>query len=342
MKDERFDRDDSDADLRALQTAMAEFVSQSDIRAPRPDDPPPRAPVDTARPLRGQPEPSKLFIPVTARATPGIHVVQDPGRSNGGRRFKSAVFRRRWSLWLPTWRLRTPLLAGIFAIAIAASVAAAIRWWPAVGRRAQVATARGPVVQAQSPTPPGRTPQHTPRSPVREAQPAGRVARPPVRETQHPGTVARPPARAPNNVALPVRPAAAARPPLPAPVVDPPVPAVSWATLSRPPVVPSISERVAPLPEPGAVIPPGTVYQELPRPLVIVDRAVSVLLVLIINEHGRVDRAFIGSMPVLPRYEQQLLEAAKTWRYTPAFQNGRAIPYRKTLRVTVPATSGLR
>jgi hypothetical protein len=349
MKDERLDRDDSDADLRALQTALTEFVSQLDIEAPRPDEPPPRAPVDTGRPLSAQPEPTKVFIPVTASATPGTHVVQAPGRSNGRRRSKSAGFRRRWSLWLPTSRLRTPLLAGVvaIAIAIAASVAAAIGWWPAVGRRAQVATARGPVVQTQSIqtqsiTPPGQKPQHTPRSPVREAQPAGRVARPPVRETQLPGTVARPPARAPNNVGLPVRRAAAARPPLPAPVVDPPVPAVARATLSRPPVVPSISERVAPLPEPGAVIPPGTVYQELPRPLVIVDRAVSVLLVLIINEHGRVDRAFIGSMPVLPRYEQQLLEAAKIWRYTPAFQNGRAIPYRKTLRVTVPASSGFR
>jgi hypothetical protein len=83
-------------------------------------------------------------------------------------------------------------------------------------------------------------------------------------------------------------------------------------------------------------------YQEVPRPLVIVDQPVSVLLVLVINEHGRVDRAFIGSMPVLPRYEQQLIEAAKTWRYTPAFQYGRAIACRKTLRVTVPASAGLR
>jgi hypothetical protein len=340
MKDERFDRDDSDADLRALQTAMTEFVSQLNISAPSPDELPPRAPVTRRR--RGvQPEPTKLAIPETVSATPATHVVREPGRSNRGRRSKSAGFLRRLFSSLPKRRLRAPLLAGVFAIAIAGWVAAAFSSWPAVGRRAQVAPARGPVVQAQSPTPPGQTPQHTPRSPVREAQPAGRVARPPVRETQHPRTVARPPARAPNNVALPVRRAAAARPPLPAPVVDPPVPAVSWATLS-PPVVPSISERVAPLPEPGAVNPPGTVYQELPRPLVIVDRAVSVLLVLIINEHGRVDRAFIGSMPVLPRYEQQLLEAAKTWRYTPAFQNGRAISYRKTLRVTVPASSGLR
>jgi hypothetical protein len=341
MKDERSDRDDSDADLRALQTAMTEFVSQLNIRAPSPDEPPPRAPVTRRR--RGvQPEPTKLAIPETVSATPATHVVREPGRSNRGRRSESAGFLRRLFSSLPQRRLRAPLLAGVFAIAIAGWVAAAFSSWPAVGRRAQVATARGPVVQTQSLTPPGQIPQHTPRSPVREAQPAGTVARPPVRETQHQGTVARPPARAPNNDALPVRRAAAARPPLPAPVVDPSVPPVAGATLSRPPVAPSISERVAPLPEPGAVIPPGTVYQELPRPLVIVDRAVSVLLVLIINEHGRVDRAFIGSMPVLPRYEQQLLEAAKTWRYTPAFQNGRAVPYRKTLRVTVPASSGLR
>ena len=302
MKDERFDRDDSDADLRALQTAMAEFVSQSDISAPRPDEPPPRAPVDTAR---------------RSSRTAGTHQARYSrnskrdagdtcGAGSGPQQSGDADSNRRDSGGAGSYRCRHgvfehPCWRAYSRSRSQASVAAAISWWPAVGRRAQVAPARGPVVQAQSPTPPGQTPQHTPRSPVREAQPAGRVARPPVRETQHPRTVARPPARAPNNVALPVRRAAAARPPLPAPVVDPPVPAVSWATLS-PPVVPSISERVAPLPEPGAVNPPGTVYQELPRPLVIVDRAVSVLLVLIINEHGRVDRAFIGSMPVLPRY----------------------------------------
>jgi hypothetical protein len=337
MEDQRFSRDDSDADLRALQTALTEFVSQLNIKAPRPDEPPPRAPVTRRR--RGvQPEPTKLAVPETVSATPATHAVREPGRSNRGRRSKSAGFLRRLFSSLPKRRLRAPLLAGVLAIAIAGWVAAAISSWPAVGRRAQVATPRGPVVQTQPLTPPGQTPRHTPRAPVREAQPAASVARPPVRETQRAGTAARPP-----SVALrPARRAAAERPPLPAPVVDPPVPAVSWATLSRPPVVPSISERVAPLPEPGAVIPPGTVYQELPRPLVNVDRAVSVLLVLMINERGRVDRAFIGSMPVLPRYEQQLLEAAKTWRYTPAFQNGRAIPYRKTLRVTVPASSGLR
>jgi hypothetical protein len=327
MEDERFDRDDSDEDLRALQTALREFVSQLNIEHPHPDEPPPRAPGDTGRPLFVQPEPTKLAIPVTVSAAPGTHEVQELGRSNGGRRSKSAGFLRRWSLSLPTWRLRAPLLGSVLTIAITGLVAATIGWWPAVGRRAQVATARGPVVQTQSLTPPAQTPQHTPRSPVREAQHAGAVARPPV--------------RASNVAPRPVRRAAAKRPPLPAPVVDPPVPAVSRATLGRPSVVPFISERVAPLPEPGAVIPPGIVYQELPRPLVIVDRAVSVLLVLIINEHGRVDRAFIGSMPVLPRYEQQLLEAAKRWRYTPAFQNGRAIPYRKTLRVTVPASGGL-
>jgi hypothetical protein len=107
------------------------------------------------------------------------------------------------------------------------------------------------------------------------------------------------------------------------------------ATLARPPIVPSISELVAPAPE--AITPPRIVYQELPRPLEIVDHAVSVLLVVLINEGGRVDRAFIGSVPVIPRYERQLVEAASTWRYTPALQNGRAIPYRKTIRVTLQA-----
>jgi TonB family protein len=86
------------------------------------------------------------------------------------------------------------------------------------------------------------------------------------------------------------------------------------------------------------MIPPGIVYQEIPRPRMAVGQTVTVSLVLVINEYGRVERAFIGSMPVLPGYEQQLLAAAKTWRYTPAFKHGRAIACRKTIRVEVPAS----
>jgi hypothetical protein len=326
MDEQHFDHDDSDADLLALQTAVTEFVSQLIVEDPHPDQRPPRAPVDTGRPVGVPPEPNKLVSP-TATATPVTHAAQELGRSNGGRPPESARFVRRWSLSLPTWHLRASLIRGLLAVAIAGCVATAVGWGLAVGWRAQVAPARGPVVQAQPLTPRAQT-RHNPPSPTR---------------TPHqPQAAARPPVRAPLVRVRPVRRAAATRRPLPAPVVDLPVPAVSLTTLGRASVVPSISERVAPLPEPSAITPPGIVYQELPRPLVTVEHAVSVPLVLVINDHGRVDRAFIGSMPVLPRYEQQLLEAAKTWRYTPAFQNGHAIPCRKTLRVLVPASGRLR
>jgi hypothetical protein len=70
----------------------------------------------------------------------------------------------------------------------------------------------------------------------------------------------------------------------------------------------------------------------------VIGQPVTVPVVIVINEHGQVERAFIDAMSVLPRYEQQLLAAAKTWHYTPAFRNGRAVACRKTLLVTVPAS----
>jgi hypothetical protein len=326
MDEQRFDHDESDAELLALQAVVTEFISQLNVEDPHPDETPPRPPVDTGHPVGVQPEPNKLVSP-TATATPVIPATQELSRSNNTRQPQSARSVRRWSLSLPTWHLRASLVWGLLAVTIAGCVATAVGWWLAVGWRAQVAIDRGPVVQAQPLTPRAQTPHDSPS---------------PARTRHHSKAVAGPPVRSPLVRVQPVRRAAAERRPLPAPVVELPVPAVSLATLGRASVVPSISERVAPLPERGAIVPPGIVYQELPRPLVVVGHAVSVLLVLIINEHGRVDRAFIGSMPVLPRYEQQLLQAAKTWRYTPAFQNGHAIPCRKTLRVTVPASARLQ
>ena len=255
---------------------------------------------------------------------------------------------------LPKWRPGRPLLWGLPAVAIAACVATGV-WWLADRTIAPVAAPPTPVVQAPQP----RTPR------LQTAQSPRRAVRIPARQK----AVTRAPKRTPIVVVPPVR--RADRLPLPAPAVPPfsPVPLatpappsdlaavselepppaaitpparavppfspVPLATLAPPSDVAAVSELGPP---PSAITPPGIVYQGLPRPQVTVDQTVSVLLVILINQRGAVDRAFIGSTPVIPRYEQQLLEAAKTWRYTPALLNGRPIPYRKTLRVTVPAS----
>lgn len=306
MDEQRFNHNDSvDADLRALHAAVTEFVSQLHVEPPCADEKPLplQAPVNSTLRLPLQPKPAKLVIPVPAAPTTMAPSAEE-------RRV------RHWPLSLPTWRPGWPLLWGLPAVAIAGCIAIGVGWWLAGGPRVQVAAPRGLVVQtAQTPRSAVRTPPRS-KAVARARKRARMVALPPVR-------------RAP-----------AARRPLPAPVPVgvPPLPPDSLATLSRPSVVPTVSDLVAPLSKPSAITPPGIVYQELPRAQVMVDQTVSVLLVILINQHGGVDRAFIGSTPVIPRYERQLLEAAKTWRYTPALQNGRAIPCRKTLRVTVPAS----
>jgi hypothetical protein len=230
------------------------------------------------------------------------------------------------ALPLPVSRRPRAPWRGLLSVVIAGGVGVVVGWSLSNGPPTQVVL---PKLVAQTPPPqkPLAPGQQTPPLAVRTAQ-RGKAS---ARETF----------RAPIVAVGPVRRAPAERRPLPAPVI-PPLPAISMATLARPPIVPSIPELVAPPPGPEAIKAPRILYQELPRPREIVDQAVSVLLVVLINAQGRVDRAFIGSMPVIPRYEWQLVQAAKTWRYTPAFQNGRAVPYRMTLRVTVPAVSGSR
>jgi hypothetical protein len=272
-------------------------------------------------------------VPAESRDAPfcapaGSHRAGDSlgGDSGGPGPASASSAHSTLALPLPVWRRQRAPWRGLLVVVIAVGVGAAVGWWLANGPPTQVVPPRlvAQTPQSQKPLAQG---QQTPRSAVRTAQ---------RRKASAPE-----PMRAPILAVRPGRRAPAERRPLPSPVV-PPLPAISLATLARPPIVPSIPELVAPPPGPEAIKAPRILYQELPRPREIVDQATSVLLVVLINAGGRVDRAFIGSMPVIPRYEWQLVQAAKTWRYTPALQNGRAIPYRMTLRVTVPAASGPR
>jgi hypothetical protein len=38
---------------------------------------------------------------------------------------------------------------------------------------------------------------------------------------------------------------------------------------------------------------------------------------------------------VTPRYDEQLLDAARDWRYAPALLDGRPVKYRKMVQITV-------
>jgi hypothetical protein len=317
MNESRLENDDSvDAELRALDAALAEFVSQSTVTALRPDgmslpftDATPSAPASTGARVALQPEPAKPVIPMAPNPR-----TEAP--------LPSAAPVRRWPAALPLWRPRGAFLWGLLAVAIAGCVGTAVGWWLATGTPPQVPVPERLVVQ---------TP-HPPKPLVRTSKTPQRAVR--TRQRQHPVTPA--PTRAPFAAVRPERQSPPKRRPLPLAAV-PPLPVVSMVMVARPPIVDPIPELVAPLPGPEAITPPRILYQELPRPRVIADSTVSVLLVVLINVHGAVDRAFIGSAPLMPSYERQLVDAAKTWRYTPALQNGRPIPYRKTLRVTVPA-----
>jgi len=349
---------DGDEELLALQAALTEFGSQLNTECP--DEQPVLPWADTRTPPRD----SSKFDNPAAGATPSTpsHTVLVPQQSglinaaesfhsvrasrwtstllswrprlrrlvaacssaisgvvSSAQLFLSARRARRWPAALSAWPRRLPQIAAVFAIAIAGWMAIHIGSGLIVGGREQRAEDRAAAVQTPSAAPPTDTP-HLP------------VLKPDARNVE-----ARPRVRAP-FVASPASRAVGRPRPLPTPTADPPLPELSFATLEHPPVVPALSEPVPPPPEPGALVQPGIIYQEIPRARIVVDQPVTVSLVVVINKDGRVERAFIGSMPVLPRYEQQLLAAAKTWRYTPALQNGRAIACRKTVRVTVPAS----
>jgi hypothetical protein len=58
------------------------------------------------------------------------------------------------------------------------------------------------------------------------------------------------------------------------------------------------------------------------------------LLELVIGETGAVQAAAIRK-PVSPKYDPQLVNAARSWRYKPATLNGIPVVYRKLVAITV-------
>jgi hypothetical protein len=58
------------------------------------------------------------------------------------------------------------------------------------------------------------------------------------------------------------------------------------------------------------------------------------LLDVVIDERGVVENAMLRQ-PIDPRYDDLLLAAARTWRYTPAIKDGRPVKFVKRIQVVV-------
>lgn len=82
------------------------------------------------------------------------------------------------------------------------------------------------------------------------------------------------------------------------------------------------------------VLPPTAIKQTLPQfpsQLSVANRGV---LEVVINEDGDVESAAMRES-VNPRYDAQLLTAAKAWQYRPALLNGKPVKYRKLVQIDV-------
>ena len=82
------------------------------------------------------------------------------------------------------------------------------------------------------------------------------------------------------------------------------------------------------------VVPPTALKQALPpfpAQLPVANRGV---LELVINEDGAVENATMRES-VNPRYDAQLVNAAKSWQYKPAMLDGRPVKYRKMMQIDV-------
>jgi hypothetical protein len=126
--------------------------------------------------------------------------------------------------------------------------------------------------------------------------------------------------------------AAAAPPPPPPPQPIQPLPVP--ASMPAPAAV--VVKRTTPYgPDDPGVVPPGVVKQRLPDldAKLAVDARQGVLEV-VINEAGEVESAALR-VPVHPRYDPMVLDAARGWRYKPATVDGKPVKYRKLITITV-------
>jgi TonB family protein len=85
------------------------------------------------------------------------------------------------------------------------------------------------------------------------------------------------------------------------------------------------------------VIPPVAIVQTMPiwAPRADVEkRKYSGTMEIVVHENGTVSSATIVE-PMYPSYDQQLLQAAKGWRYKPALRSGQPVKYRRDVSVVL-------
>jgi len=115
----------------------------------------------------------------------------------------------------------------------------------------------------------------------------------------------------------------------PAPAPPPPAVAEELPASVAPPTAPRIYEAAD-----TDVIPPVTLNQDIPplhRPIA-AER--SGIVVVVIDEAGRVESAVV-TQSFDGYYDLLLLQAAKRWRYRPATRDGVAVKYRKAVQLTL-------
>jgi TonB family protein len=118
---------------------------------------------------------------------------------------------------------------------------------------------------------------------------------------------------------------------------------VEGAPASRPGTAPpeTRSTRIFDSTDPD-VAPPVAIAQAMPVWAPRADgekRKYSGTLEIIIDENGAVSSAVLTE-PVFPSYDQQLLQAAKGWRYKPAQRAGQAVKYRRGLSIVLAPPPG--
>jgi tetratricopeptide (TPR) repeat protein len=120
---------------------------------------------------------------------------------------------------------------------------------------------------------------------------------------------------------------AAAAPPPPAPEPEPEPP--------LPPPAPVVDYDAVFDGSGVGVVAPVTLRQDIPgwsHPSLPVPRAAGTLEVIITKE-GVIERATL-TQPITPFYDRQLLDSTKNWRYRPASLDGRAVRFRKVIRIS--------
>jgi hypothetical protein len=123
---------------------------------------------------------------------------------------------------------------------------------------------------------------------------------------------------------------AAAPPPVPVRDTPPPAPAM---LVSPAPAAAVASLRIYATTD-VQVVPPTALKQALPPFPAQLTAASRGVLELVIDENGAVESATMRES-VNPRYDPQLVSAARSWQYKPAMLDGRPVKYRKMVQVDV-------